>query len=285
MISTDGALRIGGSEIWGPGDDFTGPDRRGAGLQPGALGAAKSAPTRPPRSRPPPAAPSPPTPSTKAKAKSAGDLTGEHDGDLVNTEWVKGKYGSGIYLDGNSDYVEIPDSPELALTEEFTIESWVRPDGDATWESVIWKETDNYHSYTLMAGGEEAGVPEGALAEEVSAWTDVEGNEDLPDPAWSHLALTFDGSDLRLYVEGELVDTEPAAPNNENPEGLLFFGTNDEEDFFNGRIDEVRIYDRALDAGELAADRATPIETPSSRPRRRLLLRRRRRRSGGGPDR
>ena len=42
----------------------------------------------------------------------------------------------------------------------------MRPDEDATWESVIWKETDDYYSYQLTAGGEEAGVPEGVLAEE-----------------------------------------------------------------------------------------------------------------------
>ncbi len=230
-------------------------------LSEGEIAADKSAPTQT-------------LPSTPVAAYSfdagegelAEDLSGEHDGELVNTEWVKGKYGSAIYLDGNDDYVEIPDSPELALNEEFTIEAWVRPDEDATWESVVWKETENFYSYTLMAGGEEAGVPEGALADEVESWVDVEGEEDLTDNAWSHLALTYDGANLRLYVDGELIDTEPASPNTEDPEGRLFFGTNDDEDFFNGRIDEVRIYERALDAGELAADKATPIEAPPEAP-------------------
>ncbi len=230
-------------------------------LSEGEIAADKSAPTQT-------------LPSTPVAAYSfdagegelAEDLSGEHDGELVNTEWVKGKYGSAIYLDGNDDYVEIPDSPELALNEEFTIEAWVRPDEDATWESVVWKETENFYSYTLMAGGEEAGMPEGALADEVESWVDVEGEEDLTDNAWSHLALTYDGANLRLYVDGELIDTEPASPNTEDPEGRLFFGTNDDEDFFNGRIDEVRIYERALDAGELAADKATPIEAPPEAP-------------------
>ncbi|HWM62627.1 MAG TPA: LamG domain-containing protein, partial [Solirubrobacterales bacterium] len=196
----------------------------------------------------------------------AHDSAGNHDGELVHTEWVKGKYGSAIYLDGNDDYVEIADSPELQLTEEFTIETWVRPDEDATWESVIWKETENFYSYSLMAGGEEAGVPEGALADEVSSWVDVEGEEDLTDNAWSHLALTYDGANLRLYVNGELIDTEAAPENIENGEGRLLIGTNDEEDFFNGRIDEVRLYGRALSEAEVSADSATAIETPPDAP-------------------
>ena len=144
----------------------------------------------------------------------AGDLTGEHNGDLVNTEWVKGKYGSAIYLDGNSDYVEIPDSPELQLEEEFTLESWVRPEGVEDEGAVISKTAGGFYSYQLFAGSrEEAGVPEGFLAYEPWAWEDVEDDEHpLQAQAWNHLAFTYDGGYLRLYVNGELVDTEWGPP-------------------------------------------------------------------------
>ena len=202
----------------------------------------------------------------EGEGKVAGDNAGEHNGDLVNTEWVKGKYGSAIYLDGNSDYVEIPDSPELQLEEEFTLESWVRPEGVEDEGAVISKTAGGFYSYQLYAGSREAaGIPEGFLGYEAWAWEDVEDETPLQAKTWNHLALTFDGANLRLYVNGELVDTESSLPAMASV-GSLYLGGNEDEEDFKGRIDEVRIYDRALDAGELAADQATPIETPPSAP-------------------
>jgi len=193
----------------------------------------------------------------------AADLAGEHHGALENTEWVKGRYGSAIFLDGTNDYVEIPDSPELALTEEFTLEAWVRPDGFADEGVVISKEVDGNHSYQLYgASREEGGVPEGFLGYDTEpfVWEDVEDEENPLQPkVWNHLALTFDGAYLRLYVNGELADTEFSPPALAG-EGPLLIGGNGDEEFFQGRIDEVRVYDRALDASALAADKATPVQ-------------------------
>ncbi|HWM62688.1 MAG TPA: LamG domain-containing protein, partial [Solirubrobacterales bacterium] len=197
----------------------------------------------------------------------AHDSAGNHDGELVHTEWIRGKYGSAIYLDGNDDYVEIPDSPELQLTEEFTLETWVRPEGVYDEGVAISKEAGNFYSYQLFAGSrEEAGVPEGFLAYEPWAWEDVEDEENpLQAKTWNHLAFTYDGAVLRLYVNGELVDTEWGPPAQASV-GPLMFGGNDDEEFFKGRIDEVRIYSRALNEAEVSADSAAAIETPPNAP-------------------
>jgi hypothetical protein len=196
----------------------------------------------------------------------AEDLAGEHDGALESTEWVKGKYGSAIYLDGHGDYVEIADSPELQLTEEFTIEAWVRPDGAGAESVVVSKEASSFYSYQLFAGGEEAGVPEGFLAYAPFEWEDVEAEDPLTPKTWNHLALTYDGAAMRLYVNGELADTDETAPPAQASVGPLLLGGNDDEEFFKGRLDEVRIYERALEAGEVGADRGAPIETPQAGP-------------------
>jgi Ca2+-binding RTX toxin-like protein len=198
--------------------------------------------------------------------KVAGDETGEHDGDLENTEWAKGRYGAAIYLDGNADWVEVADSPELQLTEEFTLEAWVRPDGKQTEGVAISKQAGSFYSYQLYAGSREfAGVPEGFLGYEPWAWEDVEDEEALSAKVWSHLALTYDGAKLRLYVNGQLVDSEPSPPAMASV-GSLMLGGNEGEEDFQGRLDEVRIYDRALGASEIESDKATPIKTPPRGP-------------------
>ena len=197
----------------------------------------------------------------------AEDLAGDHDGELHTVDWVRGRYGKALYYDGFNDYVEVPDSPELQLREEFTLEAWVRPQNLETHAVAISKEAGGFYSYKLYVNSrEEAGVPEGFLGYEPWGWSDVEDEgQTLTPKTWNHLALTFDGARLRLYVNAELVDTEEADPGMASV-GPLMFGGNDDEEFLIGRIDEVRIYDRALDAAEIAADRATPVQTPPSPP-------------------
>ena len=86
-------------------------------------------------------------------------------------------------------------------------------------------------------------------------YTDAEPN------VWTHLALTYDGAQMRLYVDGELTDTTAAPEGVEPSAGDLSIGCETEyKDHFKGLIDEVRVYDRALGAGEVAADESAPIE-------------------------
>jgi hypothetical protein len=70
---------------------------------------------------------------------------------------------------------------------------------------------------------------------------------------WSHVAFTSDGAHLSLYVNGELVDTASSREVAES-EGPLYLGCGKNYGYaFEGRLDEVRIYDRALDGGEISA--------------------------------
>ena len=77
---------------------------------------------------------------------------------------------------------------------------------------------------------------------------------------WTHLATTYDGANQRLYINGVLVATKAqtgaiAAAN----QPLRIGGNNVSGEFFQGLIDEVRIYNRALSAAEITADMTTPV--------------------------
>ena len=72
---------------------------------------------------------------------------------------------------------------------------------------------------------------------------------------WSHLAATYDGTTIRLYVNGVEAGTAAGAgalPESANP--LRIGGNAVWGEYFKGRIDEVRIYNRALSAAEITAD-------------------------------
>ena len=200
----------------------------------------------------------------EGEGEVAGDLTGNHDGALKGTEWAKGRYGSSLYFDGEGDKVEIPDSAALQLTEEFTLQAWVRPDDEKDESVVISKQASSSYSYQLFAGGNEAeedGTPEGFLASAPSEWDDIEAEDPLQPNTWNHLALTYDGGSLRLYVNGELVNATESSLPAQASVGPLLLGANQDGEDFEGRIDEVRVYDRALSAGEVRPD-ITPPTVP-----------------------
>src|SRR5262249_43959899 len=80
--------------------------------------------------------------------------------------------------------------------------------------------------------------------------------------AWSFLALTYDGRRMRLYVNARLVATRTVRGPLSTGRGPLRFGGNAVwSEFFKGRLDELRLYDRALTAAELRADRGRPVLT------------------------
>src|SRR5262249_7873765 len=88
----------------------------------------------------------------------------------------------------------------------------------------------------------------------------VLGTSALPLNTWSHLAETYDGSSLKLYVNGVLVSSRALTGSITTSGSPLRIGGNSVwGEYFNGLIDEVRVYNRALSQGEVQADLNTPV--------------------------
>ena len=112
-------------------------------------------------------------------------------------------------------------------------------------------------TWGLYAAGA-GGLPSG------HAVTDAEriarGSSRVPlTPTWTHLATTYDGAQVRLYVNGRLVAGAPQHGPLRDGSGALRLGGTSAGEWFDGLIDEVRVYDRALTGGELQLDLGTPI--------------------------
>ena len=89
---------------------------------------------------------------------------------------------------------------------------------------------------------------------------DVRGTAQLATNTWTHLAATFDGANLRLYVNGGLVTTRAVAGSMSASTGVLRIGGNATwGEWFGGLVDDVRVYNRALSQAEIQSDQATPV--------------------------
>ena len=88
----------------------------------------------------------------------------------------------------------------------------------------------------------------------------VAGRSANPIGVWSYVALTYDGSRLRLFVDGQQAASQPTAGPIATARNPLWLGGNHPfGEFFDGLIDEARVYDRALSDAEIRADMEKPV--------------------------
>lgn len=186
-----------------------------------------------------------------------------NDGTIYGAEWTDGKFGKALEFDGD-DELKVPDSESLRLTGPLTIEAWVKTPG-AFWgfQSIVakdsWSEDESeWFGYELQISGEHwrgDGVLYMALMNETD-WVEAWGSQDLRDNLWHYVAGVFNGTDVRLYVDGSLESVTPWS-------NTIGVATTDLEIghwrgdliyyWFNGVIDEVRISNIARTAEEIEA--------------------------------
>jgi len=170
-----------------------------------------------------------------------------NDGTIMGTlNQVDGKYGTGLLFDRNeANYVDAGHPPFGGLKDGGTITAWVKPVGDMTILSAIRKDFDfNLFVLNGAAGGE--WFMEGNLYSSA-------GPTQLQENEWYHLAATWNGNTLQIYLNGTLEVTR-SEPNFPLPgeSGILAIGmTPNWAQPFDGTIDEVTIYDKPLTADEL----------------------------------
>jgi concanavalin A-like lectin/glucanase superfamily protein/Big-like domain-containing protein/PASTA domain-containing protein len=210
----------------------------------------------------------------EASGSAAGDSSGNgNTGAIVGATRVAGQVGFGgaLSFDGVSSIVNIANSASLSLSTAMTLEAWVNPSANAGtgpndgWRTVIMKERTGGLSYALYGndGDTNASRPAGYIR---NGGVDKEAaaGPAVPVGVWTHLALTYDGTSLRLYVNGVLRSTLAASGGITTSTSPVRIGGNvvfssPGTEYFAGLIDEVRIYNRALTAAEIAADMNTPL--------------------------
>lgn len=183
-----------------------------------------------------------------------------------------GVINGALYFDGIDDYVEVPDDPSLDITDEITLMAWVYPEnwdhdgysaangGDKTTENAIltkagdsdygvwnlhykWNDDDGRFGFRFEANidGNTENIFEVTPSEQLNKWY--------------HIAGVYDGSEMKLFINGQKVDSkEVTGPISTNDQPLRFgkqFWWGDIYSMWNGSMDEIKIYDCSLSDAEI----------------------------------
>ena len=181
----------------------------------------------------------------------AADAGGNHHaGTLVgNPTWARGAVGGALELDGQGDYVDLATGPDFDITGQITVAAWVKVNAfDVDWQAIVTKG-DTAWRLSRDQGNTLHFACTGLWPE----W--VRGSVNVHDGQWRHVAGTYDGNELRLYVDGKLdvsAKTQGAINVNAYP---VYIGENSEHSGrgWHGLIDDVRLYSYALSDVEIKA--------------------------------
>ena len=159
-----------------------------------------------------------------------------------NPAWVSGRIGKALKFDGIDDYVEVPDSASLDITDKITVEAWVKIDVSGTDMIIVrkglayslQKYTDDKFEFWVCIGGTWRGV------------RGVAGGTVAATGTWYHVAGVYDGSYVKVYVNNVLDRQAPVTGTIDVTNRPLGIGVNTDtttyKSFFNGIIDEVYVW-------------------------------------------
>ena len=177
---------------------------------------------------------------------------GQHGTAFGSPAYVAGKIGQAFDLDGTDDYIQLPAA--VALASEMTVATWVNWDGGGNWQRVFDFGTGT-HQNIFLTPNSGAGMRlafkdaiNGASAEKQI------NTSPLPTGQWVHLAAVLHEDRATLYVNGQPVGSVfdlPIDPCHFAPD-LNYIGKSQYADpLFNGRVDDFRVYNRALGGAEV----------------------------------
>ena len=199
------------------------------------------------------------------------DISGNgHDAAVMGAAtFITGKSGQAVSMDGSDSYLQLPS--RLGDSTDFTFAAWVNWAGGANWQRIVdlGKDTSSHLFLTPKSGNGNLrfAIKNGGAEQQLNHSTA------LPVGAWTHVAVTIGGTTGKLFVNGNLVavsavmDIDPAALGTR----FNYLGKSQFADpLFNGRIEEFRVFNRALAAAEINAFRngRAPVFTanPLTRP-------------------
>ncbi|NIO22624.1 MAG: hypothetical protein GTN38_01170, partial [Candidatus Aenigmarchaeota archaeon] len=179
----------------------------------------------------------------------ASDSSGNgNDGTVNGANWTSGISGSALSFDGVNDYVSVPEN-DILDPSEITIDAWVRINSMPIKNSdIVAKGANDGYRFSITTTGK--------------VWWSDRGNTNsisttsiVPINEWVHITVVGSSSGLRIYINGELDASNSVPYGALNTDNTLEIGAEPHfTEYFNGTIEEVRIYDRALSSQEVLAN-------------------------------
>ncbi len=183
---------------------------------------------------------------TQAADWSGNGLHGTLGSGSSAPTWLSGKFNNALSFDGN-DYIDLGTPTSLNITQQISISAWIKRSALGGSDSIICKRltTGNIQYCLRMFPDNKAyiGTYNG------SSWTRAFSTSELISTTdWYHVLGTYDKSNFKIYINGVLENTQSYSSDLNNTSGKTSIGKMGEQnsDFFNGLIDDVRIYNYAL---------------------------------------
>ena len=174
--------------------------------------------------------------------------------------------GNALEFDGANDYVVVANNDNLRLRTAITVEAWIKADSLAGWEAPL--------SYMQDDAGNESGYGMIYVGNKMrfSLVTETMGRDDFNDNPgatintgiWYHIAGTYNGSTIKFYLNGVLAASEAKSGYIDlefQPSDLRIGAYHDanEDYYFDGAIDEVRVWNFARSEAQIQADMSRPL--------------------------
>ena len=192
----------------------------------------------------------------EGSGNTAKDSSGSgNNGDIEGTPgWVNGKFGKAMEFDGQSDYIVIKDNDSLDLNQ-MTVAAWLNLTAYADDQRVISKEegtSDPYSVYSLQISGANDTKLEFRPTLN-GARQRIETSADVPLGQWTHVAATYDGKEVILYIDGEVDKSTPATGEMMTNDKDVWIGGSEfyTPRFFNGLMDEAVLFNVALSQDDI----------------------------------
>ncbi|HEY5141273.1 MAG TPA: LamG domain-containing protein, partial [Methylococcales bacterium] len=173
-----------------------------------------------------------------------------------------GKYDGAFQFDGVNDYLSSVQNVGISGASPRSLSLWVKTTGTNRQSLAGWGNGGTGNAFDLEVSVADAGCPAGNIYF-IGYYSDICTSFKVNDDVWHHVVAVYDGSNVTLYGDGASIATMPYALTTlDTP---LFIGEQSYPDYshfyFNGSIDDVRVYNRALSDTEVSDIYAN---TPSS---------------------
>jgi hypothetical protein len=186
---------------------------------------------------------------------AADSSANENDGTLQNgPEWTEGKFGEAIQFDGVDDYVDMGNADHLSITGDFTFSMWVDiseyPTGWRNMLSKLVNDTNAEFNFRYKNSTQAQFYFGTGAAAIICSWNP---SEDLPLDTWTHIGGVRKSKEyLKLYFDGAEKRSQNISVDAISTDAHVTIGRqSDNKFYFSGSIDEVIIFNAALEAEDI----------------------------------
>ncbi|MHC5059032.1 MAG: LamG-like jellyroll fold domain-containing protein [Planctomycetota bacterium] len=175
-----------------------------------------------------------------------------NDGEVKGgAQWVKGRRGGAIFLNGKDGRVATANKTAFDITGNITVAAWIRiARFDRDWQAIVSKGDG---AWRLQMDARTRTIEWACTGLSHAKHGQITGNTAVDDGQWHHVAGVYDGTKTYLYVDGKVDALRDTSGSIKTSNNRVFIGRNTGRGgrHFHGIIDDVRVYGRALPASEI----------------------------------